>query len=880
MAVTDGSGRILVWYAIFTAVFRCPSSPNNLTHESPAVCKPYLDIRSQVQPYLQRFHNSYTAPYVDAARPYAEKFDKQVYSPTVTVGTKTYLRHGAPRVSQARHFGQVQWEKKLKPQIDAAQAQAKKQYEASLAPYVSKASEASVPYYSASRENIVNTFNFYVLPAYTVTRPYAQQSYAVGHKMITETGLPYARLAWDSAANFIDRTLWPQLRILYGENVEPQLVRIGERLGRYRDGRKLQAAVEDIDKTADSSSLSSVLSSASSAAASVKSAASSERSELDSSTQESSSSTLTPDEEAAALQEQINKDLKLWQENFSKAADKGTDDLHERVQEIIDRQVKSQVHGVGESLVVQLEESASSELRKLKRTIQKLAQSLSEDATVSDRKDANEELTKAVRGAGLTVKTKAQSLRKWKQHFESELFSLIHAASESTLEVIDNIRDLGLQEIGMRWAWMEGVTYKDWSRYHDMRKTFDEWRKEVKAVATEHESLAGANTAAEDIETKGMTIAEDTARELARLKELGKRKLEAGDASDDFSTSYSPPKVANDGRQAMDGASSIEKKIIDTAQGTIDSVVSEVNEQAADRTSQVSGVVFGSSTESHESASPSKGAKLSDASNVAFEAAHNAPQNVISIPNKLSSKANEAAQGSSSSDSESVVSTVSKNLGGRISGASEAIIDTPGPMHESFSSQVSEAIIGTTPPSHEYIASQGSEGIRGNSPPLHESVTSEMSKSAGLASSSLSKAADDSSTALLGNASKASSAAKSGASKASKKVFAGASAQKVKGQKPILDDVISDDDDSNYSEKMQNMISQAGDRYADITKAVSEALVKATSTQGTPAVTSIVSEQYASAFAAASSVLYGTEQGTVESVSSKASARYAEAVAA
>ena len=40
----------------------------------------------------------------------------------------------------------------------------------------------------------------------------------------------------------------------------------------------------------------------------------------------------------------------------------------------------------------------------------------------------------------------------------------------STLEVLDGIRDLGLQEIGMRWAWMEGVTYKHWAKYHDLKR--------------------------------------------------------------------------------------------------------------------------------------------------------------------------------------------------------------------------------------------------------------------------------------------------------------------------------------------------------------------------------------------------------------------------
>ena len=106
-------------------------------------------------------------------------------------------------------------------------------------------------------------------------------------------------------------------------------------------------------------------------------------------------------------------------------------------------------------------------------------------------------------------------------------------------------------------------------------------------------------------------------------------------------------------------------------------------------------------------------------------------------------------------------------------------------------------------------------------------------------------------------------------------------AQEVKGQMPIFDDVITDDENSTYSEKMQNIVSQAGDNYADITRAVSEALLKATSTPGAiETATSLANEQYSSAIAAASSALYGTQPGTGESISSVASGKYAQAVAA
>lgn len=104
-------------------------------------------------------------------------------------------------------------------------------------------------------------------------------------------------------------------------------------------------------------------------------------------------------------------------------------------------------------------------------------------------------------------------------------------------------------------------------------------------------------------------------------------------------------------------------------------------------------------------------------------------------------------------------------------------------------------------------------------------------------------------------------------------------AQHVEARKIIFDDIIDDSDDASYSEKIQSMASEAGDRYADITNAVSEALKGATSTENTP-VTKLAAEKYSSALSAASVALYGTELGTGESISSVVASKYDEAVAA
>ena len=709
----------------------------------------------------------------------------------MTYGQQNYHKYGAPRVDQARFYGQDKWEKVIKPQLDTAQLQAKQQYELNLAPHVSKASSAAAPYITNSRDSVSQVYAQRLLPAYESSRPYVEKTYAVGHKFAVEIGLPYAASAWTSTNVFLDRTIWPKLRILYGENVEPQLVRIGERLGRYRDGKKLKAAMDDVDTSTMLSSANSALSSAASVVTDADTL-SSTLSEIAS----TASPSVPPVNEAEKIREQLDSDLKVWEDRFAKAADKGIEDLEERVKEITDRQIESQVHRVGEALVIQLEEAATSEISKLKKEIHYLVKRFPEEYDDDDIGRASLSLSRSTRHAGMLVKDKTQALRSWKKNYDQETQSLVSAASASTLDVIDNIRDLGLQEIGLRWAKMEGVTYKDWSRYNEVKKTFDEWRSKIEAVAQDHEGLLKSREAGEELESRGMVSAEETAKELARLKEVGQWKLEAGDITDDFSTRNVPPQAAAGAQKIAGKVRSTSEQIIGTSQGSVEAAVSQASEKASDSVASASSVIVGTEP---------------------------------GIVEKVGSKATDAAN---------IVSEKAEAAGKKATGSST-------PAYESIASKASD--------SASSIASAVSDAIPKSSTPIPESASS--------------------------GASSVSSSVSSVASKASKKVYGGAMAQKVEAQKPILDDLV-DDDGPTYSEKIQGVVNQAGEKYADITKAVSEALL-ATNTQGNvESASSVADEQYSKALSAASSVLYGTQTGAVEGATNVAAGKYAEAVAA
>lgn len=161
-------------------------------------------------------------------------------------------------MAQAQAFGQTQWENTLQPQVSKYQGIAKEKYDQTVGPHVEKAIASASPYYELTKTNAFQTYYEYILPTYNTVQPYALQAYGVANDFAFNTAIPSSKWAWTTGTVFLDRTVWPRLRILYGENVEPQLVRIGERLGRYRDGKKLQAVVDEVDRSVWFNSISQV----------------------------------------------------------------------------------------------------------------------------------------------------------------------------------------------------------------------------------------------------------------------------------------------------------------------------------------------------------------------------------------------------------------------------------------------------------------------------------------------------------------------------------------------------------------------------------------------------------------------------------------------
>ncbi len=179
---------------------------------------------------MQPYYDQYAAPYVDAAQPYYRTAKVNVFDPA-----QHYAVHYAtPWVESGRQYAWAQWETNGQPRLAHVQAAALAQYDKSVAPHVADASRVLEPYYNIAYANAQVAFDKAILPAYEFTKPYAIRGYDASYNFTTITVFPAVNWGWNKTNAFLDTAVWPQLRIVYVENVEPQLVRIGERLGRYK----------------------------------------------------------------------------------------------------------------------------------------------------------------------------------------------------------------------------------------------------------------------------------------------------------------------------------------------------------------------------------------------------------------------------------------------------------------------------------------------------------------------------------------------------------------------------------------------------------------------------------------------------------------------
>lgn len=230
--------------------------------------------------------------------------------------------------------------------------------------------------------------------------------------------------------------------------------------------------------------------------------------------------------EDKTVREMVAQDLQSWQEKIATQAKKGATENEERTNAIARRFIEEKVNVDGRQLIEKLNATVQSELADVKLKVASIAKHPSEGA--------QDQAIATIRSAGLAIKGEAQAIRKWHEEYLIELQKAVLDAADEFFVILTETQSLALQKIGMKWAWIDGITYRDWAKYHELRATLSQWTDELKGLITGHPTLLEAQGASAQIEEDAMEIASVAAKELARLKEVAGWKIVAADWTDNF----------------------------------------------------------------------------------------------------------------------------------------------------------------------------------------------------------------------------------------------------------------------------------------------------------------------------------------------------------
>lgn len=694
--------RLVTWYTILTILFRCPASLKECDKSSPHICKTYFEVKQTVLPHVEPYYNVYAAPYVNLARPYYDIVDQKAIAPA--------LAYAQPRIQKAQAYTNTQWQKTLQPQLVKYQKLAKTHYEQTVGPHVKQLSTAAGPYFEIARTNALQTYHGVVVPSYHYVEPYAHKGYKAASAFAASTVLPSTRWAWNKTSLFLDGTVMPHLRVIYYENVEPQLLKIGQRLGRHTTGSKKSVPKPPVDFS--SSSKTSTFSKptpattatstpSSNAESTIKVAAAEEQKVLnhESTEQHVPENHIPPPEVDEQLEkedparrsarETVAADLQDWQERYSKAADQGASEISARIYEITKKMIRRNAKVTGKTLLDELQTTTVSELVQLRRKIIQIIGAVNkENASVDEGRD---QITAVVRQAGMSIKERAQEVRTWRENYEAEMQSAITNAAEAHFTILADIRDLALQKLGMKWAWMDGVTYKDWAKYHELKTRFEDWNNDLKNLIVTHPGLEAAQNEAAAVEEEAMNTAASAAKELARLKQVAVRKLEAGDDSGEFESTVAQ-QAAEHVEYAQDAAASVVSQASDSASAAGEKV-SEVVVDGVSRVAEVVSEATEAAVGAKDSATDKMEELVDDATSPVVEAASTASESVESATDvakeSVASVLREASETvvGSSTKTETVESATA---------ASEEIADVVGPETETVSTVESRPDLAST----------------------------------------------------------------------------------------------------------------------------------------------------------------------------------------
>lgn len=351
------------------------------------------------------------------------------------------------------------------------------------------------------------------------------------------------------------------------------------------------------------------------------------------------------------------------------------------------------------------------ELRSLKSTIINLAKNYkpgdSEEERNRNKLKAFDKLFQATSTVGKLVKETVQEMRWDSQKFLARVFDEVAAEADIRIEKVDSFIESGIQELGMKWAWeVDGMTYKDWARYQDLKNEFSGIKLKVIQAAERNKKLTEiANWVEGEAWEGGANLrAKEVANELGRLRQIAMKKIELNDYSEDFSNKYLTAEFEQHatiqvGNNMLEGTG-VEKskdsldKLQDTIKGTMEFVKANAEEQVEELVSAAQGGYEAVSSAATSMLTPPPGVEniLTSASQMLEGIVEAMRENIYGREEDIiegESSAVDGAYGAAANE-------VSKVIYGRETGALDSALSMVSRVAQSASAEISIAIYGTS----------------------------------------------------------------------------------------------------------------------------------------------------------------------------------------
>ncbi|KAG5363559.1 hypothetical protein CJU89_2736 [Yarrowia sp. B02] len=223
--------RILFWYAVFLLYWKCPYG-TPLDTDSPALCKPLHCGIQRIEPVVKPYYDTYAEPYVMLARPY--------YTKTVELNNN-YVVPAAQRGGRA---GLALYQRFLAPHVDTAYSKAEQLYDTHakehhevLTLHYNRVMQQANAQYERARILALTVYMNHVQPVLIQLEPYYDRAVKYLHSHVCPRVKAYSLQLYyqlESVASRGYAVVAPKIQEVWDKNVEPQLVKIRERVSLYR----------------------------------------------------------------------------------------------------------------------------------------------------------------------------------------------------------------------------------------------------------------------------------------------------------------------------------------------------------------------------------------------------------------------------------------------------------------------------------------------------------------------------------------------------------------------------------------------------------------------------------------------------------------------